>query len=238
MIPHDPVRISGKDLGQLALPGACARCFWLSRKVSKLPYQIFPGIFSSIDSYSKKVVHSWFDRHDSAPLWLAGLGDVRGYIGPPHHSQFQFVHEATGICLTGAPDAVFTRPDGSLIIGDYKTSKYTPAQEKLLPMYAVQLNAYAVIAQHIGWPRVDSLALIYTEPVTDHAAAAAAPNQRERGFAMPFTAHIEPVPLNPERVLELMRKAGELCRAETAPKSRHGCHECARVQEIRDLLGD
>jgi hypothetical protein len=237
MNPPEPIRISGKDLGQLALPAACPRCFWLSRKVSRFPYQIFPGIFSSIDSFSKKVVHGWFDRHNGAPPWLAGLGDVRSYLAPPHHSQFQFVHGETGVCLTGAPDAVFTRPDGSLVIADYKTSRYTPTQSKLLPMYAVQLNAYAVIAQHVGWPRVDTLALIYTEPVTDHATAEAAANQRERGFAMPFTAHIEHVPLDPQRVFELMRSAAELCRAETPPRSRHGCPECARVREMIDLLG-
>jgi hypothetical protein len=239
-MPAQPevLRISGKDLGQLALPGSCARCFWLSRKVSKLPYQIFPGIFSSIDSYSKKVVHGWFDRHGRSPDWLAELGEVSGYIDPPHHSKFSFVDEAIGVHLTGAPDGVFTRPDGSLIIGDYKTSRFTTTQDKLLPIYAVQLNAYALIAQRLGWPRVDALALIYTEPVTDESAAAATANQRERGFAMTFSAHIKQVPLEPERVLELMGKAAELCRAEGPPKSRHGCVECARVREMMGLLGD
>jgi hypothetical protein len=237
MAVDDPIRISGKDLGQLALPGACARCFWLSRQVSRLPYQIFPGIFSSIDSYSKKVVHGYFDRHGRAPPWLADLGDVSGYREPPHHSAFGFVDEETGVHLTGAPDAVFTRADGSLIIADYKTSKLTATQEKLLPMYTVQLNAYALIAQRLAWPRVDALALIYTEPVTDLAAAAAAANQRERGFALPFAAHIRHVALEPEPLLAIMRRAAQLCRAERPPKSRHGCLECARVQELIDLLG-
>jgi hypothetical protein len=233
----EPIRISGKDLGQLALPGACARCFWLSRTVSQLPYQVFPGIFSSIDSYSKKVVHGWFDRHGSAPPWLAELGDLSGYLEPPHHSKFGFLDEETGLYLTGMPDAIFQRRDGSLIIGDYKTSRFTTAQERLFPMYAVQLNAYALIAERLGWPPVGALALIYTEPVTDHAAAVAAGNQREHGFAMPFTAHIKWVPLAPVRVRELMRKAAGICRAERPPRSGHGCRDCARVQEMMDLLG-
>ena len=39
-------RISGKDLGQLALPSFCPRCFWIGRKAPMgLPYQMFPGIF-------------------------------------------------------------------------------------------------------------------------------------------------------------------------------------------------
>jgi hypothetical protein len=237
MATQNPIRISGKDLGQLALPGACARCFWLSRTVSQLPYQVFPGIFSSIDSYSKKVVHGWFERQKSAPPWLADLGDLSGYVEPPHHSKFGFVDVETGLHLTGAPDAVFTRPDGSLIIGDYKTSRFTTTQERLFPMYAVQLNAYALIAERVGLPPVHALALIYTEPVTDADAARAGANQREHGFAMPFTAHIKLVPLAPVRLRELMRKAAGICRAERPPRSAHGCRECARVQEMMDLLG-
>lgn len=48
------LRISAKNLGHLALPGAYPRCFWIQTHF-KLPYQIFPGIFSSIDCYTKKV---------------------------------------------------------------------------------------------------------------------------------------------------------------------------------------
>ena len=84
---------------------------------------------------------------------------------------------------------------------------------------------------------VHTLALIYTEPVTDHAAAISVGNQREHGLAMPFTAHIKPVPFAPVRVRDLMRKAVGTCRAGQPPRSAQGCRECARVQEIMDLLG-
>ena len=56
-----PLQISAKDLGALAMKGFCPRCFWIQRR-TRLPWQIFPGIFSSIDSYSKKVVHGQFDE--------------------------------------------------------------------------------------------------------------------------------------------------------------------------------
>jgi len=51
-------RISAKSLGALALPEFCPRCFWLKTRVRHLPFQIFPGIFSSIDAYTKRVVHA------------------------------------------------------------------------------------------------------------------------------------------------------------------------------------
>jgi len=50
-------RISAKTLGELALPDFCPRCFWLKLHAKHLPLQIFPGIFSSIDAYTKRVVH-------------------------------------------------------------------------------------------------------------------------------------------------------------------------------------
>ena len=97
------IRISAKVLGEVALPNFCPRCFWIKLKMgNRLPYQVFPGIFSSIDSYSKRVVHSWFDNHQVPPVWLGGLGEIVDYLPPPHHSKF---------LLTGSPDGVFIRSD-------------------------------------------------------------------------------------------------------------------------------
>ena len=168
----EQLRISGKDLGAVAMPEFCPRCFWIKRNVpSGLPFQIFPGIFSSIDSYTKHVVHGWFDRHKSAPEWLADLGPLSGYVDPPHHSKFRFLHAGTNILLTGSPDGVFVLPDGSYMIVDYKTAKHSGSQDDLFPIYETQLNAYAVIGEACGLTPVSKLALIYTEPITDKKVA-------------------------------------------------------------------
>ena len=86
------IRISAKNLGALAMPDFCPRCFWLKlRMENKLPFQIFPGIFSSIDLYTKNIVHGWFDNHGCCPSWLSELGEIKGYINPPHYSKFKIV---------------------------------------------------------------------------------------------------------------------------------------------------
>ena len=46
----EPITIAAKNLGGLAMPGFCARCFWIHMHAEGIPYQIFPGIFSSIDA--------------------------------------------------------------------------------------------------------------------------------------------------------------------------------------------
>ncbi len=67
----DQIQISAKNLGHLALPSFCPRCFWLKMRVrGKFPYQVFPGIFSSIDSYSKKITWRHYEKHGVIPEWL------------------------------------------------------------------------------------------------------------------------------------------------------------------------
>ena len=185
------IRISGKDLGALAMDTSCPRCFWVNRKApAGLPHQIFPGIFSSIDFYTKKIVHGWFDRQGAAPTWLSEFGVLRAYIDPPHFSKFQMIDESTNILLTGAPDAIFVRNDGSHLIGDYKTARFTKNQDSLLPVYEVQLNSYALIAEAIGISPVSAIALIYAEPRTEQADADRKENHDASGFSIGFAAKI------------------------------------------------
>ncbi len=143
---NEQIRISAKKLGELAMPNFCPRCFWIKLRLkNKLPFQIFPGIFSSIDSYTKRIVHSWFDSHRSQPVWLNSLGNLVGYRETLHFSKFRILDEENNILLTGNPDDVLIKTDSSHIIVDYKTAKYTAAQDKLHPLYEAQLNSYAMI---------------------------------------------------------------------------------------------
>lgn len=191
------IRISAKNLGELALPNFCPRCFWLKLRLSnRLPFQIFPGIFSSIDAYTKNIIHSWFDVYKSSPTWLSGLGVVTRYKEPPHFSKFNILDRETNVLFTGSPDGVFVRPDNSHIIVDYKTAKYTGTQDGLFPMYEVQLNGYALIGEQRGLKPVSDLALIYMEPVTNCSSEANCSNHRDNGFIMGFSAYVHKVGLN------------------------------------------
>src|SRR5689334_9277952 len=141
------IQISGKTLGCLALPTFCPRCFWIQLKCSEhLPFQIFPGIFSSIDSYSKKITAAHFHNHHRLPEWFDVLGDLGTPVRVPGWSKFNTLDETTNIILSGVPDEILRHPKHGIWIGDYKTARATTVQEGLAPMYAVQLNAYALIA--------------------------------------------------------------------------------------------
>ncbi len=233
----DLLRISGKDLGAMALPEFCARCFWLKRRTDAgLPFQIFPGIFSSIDSFTKKVVHGWFDHHGSPPPWLRLIPGIVGYKEPPHYSRFSHRDSASGVLLTGAPDAVLRRADGSLVIADYKTAKFTDNQDALLPMYVVQLNAYAFIAQQLGWERVSGLALIYAEPQTDQHHAAPSASGRPSGFSMDFAATVKEIALDTLSIPPGLMAMRRIVEQPTAPAGRLGCKDCRAVDRLVELI--
>jgi hypothetical protein len=225
--------ISAKTLGSLAMPDLCPRCFWIQMHLeNKLPYQIFPGIFSSIDAYGKRLVHGWFDRHGGPPPWLAGLGEVRGYRNPPHYSKFSVLDNQTSVVLRGTPDGVLIRADGSHLIVDYKTAKFTAHQDELFALYEAQLNAYAHIGERAGLSPVTGLALVYTEPVTDEAAAQKDANTTGQGFLMEFSAHILPVDLKPKLVPKLLRRVREIYDLKRPPESLPDCENCALLENL------
>src|SRR5690606_9708081 len=153
-------------------------------------YGKFPMIFSSIDSYTKKIVHGTFDATGAPPSWVRELGDVVAYRDPPHHTKFNLLDKRHDILLTGTPDGIFVLSDGAFLIIDYKTARFTAAQDELLPIYRLQLNVYARIAETSGFAPVRGLFLIYTEPCT--GAADCCGRCRNDGFEMAFRAKILP----------------------------------------------
>lgn len=115
------MQISAKDLGWLKTDDFCPRCFWITRHDRKLPYQTpFAGIFSSIDSYTKSVVAKYFEKHGRLPDWLGGIGDVKRLVKV---NASNFRTEKDGTILTGIPDELFERPDGSYGIIGYAAAK-------------------------------------------------------------------------------------------------------------------
>lgn len=229
------LRISAKQLGELALPNFCERCVWLKMRLRhRLPYQIFPGVFASIDSFVKNVVHAHIDTQGRPPPWLAELGDIAAYIEPPHWSRFRAVFPLHDIVLTGVPDALLVRRDARLVIGDYKTARCTGVQDALLPMYTVQLNAYAEIAERTGLGSVADLALIYLEPTTESADGDCA----AEGIRLPLNAHLVRIEHRPTLLSLPLARARRIANLGDAPVPGSGCRECSRVERVIGQLSN
>jgi hypothetical protein len=232
---HSTLRISGKNLGSLALADACHRCFWIKQRLKSVPFSVFPGIFSTFDAFNKRLVHGAFDSEEHVPIWLRTLGEFKGYIDPPSHHHFQLLHKETGILVTGSADGIFVKEDRSYTIVDYKTAKFTDNQDFLLPMYEVQLNCYALIAESLGMSPVSALALIYFDPSLSFEDVQKW--KRDYGFDVGLSTHILPVILNPDKVESLLQLAKEILMLPEPPPRSDRCKDCQSLEDLQILLG-
>ena len=233
-----PLAISATELGSYASFGFCARCAWIRMHVKRLPWQGFPGIFSSIDRYTKQVILSHLEREGRLPRWMEGTGHAVAHIDPPHWSKFRATDATTGVTLRGEADAVFILDDGSCAIVDYKTSRYNPDNRSQLRVYRAQLNAYAWIAARLDFPPVSRLALAYMEPATGDEAAAAPEAVDETGFTLAFQPRLVEVDLDPGRLITpLLRRAASIHALASPPEARNGCRDCAALEGLLSALG-
>lgn len=232
------ISISAKNLGDVAKPDFCPRCFWIKLRLKNdLPFQKFPGIFASIDSYNKHIVHGWFDKYQNAPHWMQKLGPLKNYVNPPSYQRYKFFDSEHGIWLCGSPDGVLVRPDNSYVIIDYKTAKYTEVQDSLYPIYEVQLNVYALLGMKTGmFPVITGLALIYMEPLSDPKYAHDDTNHTNDGFSMGFAANIHHVGLNVDMIPGLLGKVREIHDMEIPPDVRDGCEDCENMDKLIGLV--
>jgi hypothetical protein len=227
------IRISAKDLGAVALPTFCERCFWLRMKCrGKLPFQIFPGIFSSIDSYSKTVTAAYFRQHVRLPKWFDSFGELGAPIKVPGWSKFNIIDNDFNILLTGVPDEILEHSRRGLWIGDYKTARLTDAQDELAPMYEIQLNCYALIAETIGMGSVYGLGLLYYEPVTVFAEEDPDFLIRDDGFFLRFAPKLKPLEIDLARISPLFRIVREICDTPECPPGRIGCVDCSNLTRL------
>jgi hypothetical protein len=230
------LQISAKNLGELATPDFCPRCFWIKLNC-KLPYQIFPGIFSSIDSYSKKITWNYYEKFGRLPDWFGEFGDFEKPVKAPGRKVFFYLDKATNVKLTGIVDEIVQKKDGSYFIIDYKTAKFTGKQDELLPMYEVQLNAYALIAESCDLSPVTGIGLVYYEPQTELTEANIDDALLDDGFNIPFSAHLLPLELNPkEVVLPLLKEVRKLADMKTPPKGTDDCENCQKLNDILESL--
>ena len=230
--------ISVKNLASLAMPGTCERCFWIKvRTCFKTPWSIFPGVFGDLDSYSKKVTEAWMKKHPGTlPPWLTALslGDGIEQLPCPHWSKFSFTH-SSGITVRGTPDERLLLKDGTVVILDYKTAKFSPGKmDTLLPLYETQLTGYAWLTKKMENRETSSARLMYYSP-PDNTYAITDRDIEEIGFRMTFTGNSVPVGIDMDAFESLILRAQDIAAMPEPPNSC-GCKDCDLLRQIQDML--
>jgi CRISPR/Cas system-associated exonuclease Cas4 (RecB family) len=141
----------------------CPRCFYLDNKLgTKRPQFPSFNLNIAVDELFKKE----FDTHreagtphpimtqygiDAVPFWHEDLDTWRDtFVGITH------VHEATKLVVSGGVDDVWVKPDGTLIIVDYKSTSKDGKIEKLGDspwevQYTRQLGVYRWLLEQNGF---------------------------------------------------------------------------------------
>jgi len=136
--------------------------------------------------------------------------------------------------LTGVPDGLLVRQDGSLVVVDYKTARFTAAQDALLPMYEVQPNTYGLIAERLRLSPVAKLVLAYCQPMTEDEDADE--RRRDYGFDIGFVAYARTVNVNPDRLQPLLARTRALHDSASPPPPRLGCGDCVLLDRMCRLI--
>lgn len=230
---YDGLVIAAKQIGSVNMPNFCPRCFWLKLHTKGIPFQSFPGIFSSIDSYTKKITKLYFDQYHKLPPWFDSLG-LDTLLKTPTLKNFNVVHEPTGIMIQGVPDDMFGKKK-EVVIGDYKTARLTKAADVLAPIYDAQLNTYAYIAERTGFKPVTSLFLAYYEPFTDIDITMIDTKVTDE-MIMSFRPKIMTLDIKPDLIDTSLAKIKEIYEMKEAPKGRDGCKDCSDLDNLFNML--
>ena len=208
----EQIRISAKNLGSLALPDCCKKCFYIKLKLK-----------------------------NKLPPWFSEFGDYEMPIKVPGWNKFFYIDEETNVKLTGIPDEVLKKKDGSYAIIDYKTARFTKYADSLHPIYKVQLNGYAMIAEHIGISPISQLVLLYYEPMTDIIEITTDQlNElvKDDSFMMGFKTHSLNVDLDPERIVRpLLKEVRAMIDRGVVSQGNDDCQDCKRIEEVMELIG-
>jgi hypothetical protein len=168
---------------------------------------------------------------NALPMWMKEIGNITSYKSVPHWSKNKFEDTKSNIVLSGAPDDILIRTDGSKVIPDWKTAKHTDTQDQLLPLYQVQLNVYAILNGDVN----TDLCLVYMEPWTEKVAAC--DNITVAGFKMAFSAVVVPVVNDRAVVRQALTTTREIYEMEKPPDSQTGCKDCLSLENVIGLLG-
>jgi CRISPR/Cas system-associated exonuclease Cas4 (RecB family) len=218
-------RISAKNLAQLNIDNTCERCFWnLARLRHRVPFNIFPGIFSTFDRIQKTLVENGLENTGQFPKWLGEMADASGIADTP--PRLEYVHQGTNIVLVGVPDHVYEWSDGSVSPVDYKTARFSNGQDALKPLYEAQLDAYSFLLEVKCRLTSDRGALVYFEPKGE------AVTLTKEGFTQPWIVHVVGIEVSGERTKELLARARDIYDLDIPPDSRAECPDCDLLQKV------
>jgi hypothetical protein len=106
-----------------------------------------------------------------------------------------------------------------------------------MPIYQIQLNGYAYIAEAIGLKPVRDLYLVYFEPPYKETYEAITDGHTNGdGFDMPFKPVIHKIKRDNKEIARLLVKASKAYDLDKPPKGLDNCKDCERLNNLIAMI--
>lgn len=139
----------------------CPRCFYLDRRCGTGRPPSYPfTLNNAVDTLLKNEFDQYREEGKPHPLCLEHNIDAIPFSHPElgdwrmNFKGVQYLHEATNFIVTGAVDDLWVKPDGELIVVDYKatsTTKEITLDEEYRQSYKRQMEIYQWLLRRKGF---------------------------------------------------------------------------------------
>jgi CRISPR/Cas system-associated exonuclease Cas4 (RecB family) len=204
----------------------CPRCFWLEKvKGIKKPRGIYPSLPGGVDIIVKKYMDAYRDK--AKPECLADLDkDLLLFADSAQMKKWRFWKTGPsaiieGIMISGAVDDCLISEESIISPFDYKTKGSEPTQEFAEKYYTLQLSAYDLMFQNSGYKTSGNGYLLYYWPGI-------------LGNTVIMATKIIKIKTDTQRVIEVVKKAKEICEGEIPPMNPE-CEHCKYINSMIQL---
>ena len=216
--------------------GRCHRCFYLDRRLGIAQPSGPPfTLNSAVDTLFKKEFDAYRERGEVHPLMKSyGINAIPFKhpsldIWRENFKGVQFHHPKTNFLITGAIDDVWQRPDGELIIADYKatsTNDEIVLEGEWKEAYKRQMEIYQWLFRQNGFKVSRTGYFVYTNGLKDRDAF----NDR-----LEFKTILLPYEGNDSWVEPAIIKAHDCLMSDVIPEYTPDCDFCGYQSHIRDI---
>lgn len=212
----------------------CPRCFYLDRRLGIQRPPGFPfTLNNAVDTLLKKEFDTYREqqkphplmikfginavpfRHDSLDTWRDAL-----------HGGIQYHDPASNLLITGGIDDVWVKPDGELIIVDYKATSKSAGIGQLLPSYMRQMEIYQWLFRKNGFTVDSNGVFVYCNANKGLDAL-----NGVLTFDISFISH----PGNADWIEPCLQKIHQCLASDKRPEAAEGCKYCGYVTAILAL---
>lgn len=206
---------------------SCPRCFYLDRRLGT-PRPDMPGftLNNAVDTLLKKEFDLHRAKNQKHPLMAAYNIDAIPFshekLADWRHNftGIQFLHQATNFLIFGAVDDLWVKPNGELIIVDYKatsTQDEINLDDQYKQAYKRQMEIYQWLFRQNGFQVSQTGYFVYCNGLSDRAAF---------DGKLEFDIQIIPYKGDDSWVEKTLVKAKECLSSDKIPAASGNCDYC------------